>query len=292
MHHFILIQIDRAIEIELKVNLTQEQIDSQYKGKFEQKLTGPLYNVLGKLLQPIAGIDKIIIPGGFRSNLDGNREAISCQVKVSDGHLYPLKNSLIFIQKPIIYMKHNEIKYVEFSRIGSQAGVTGKSFDISLVRIDNETGSTEQFKNIDKQELRVMMEYFKASGIKMRQIDPDTRKGVDLDDINSEEFNEEIKQSQDDRAPLKGTVGRSGRRRIPVAGAGPMPDVDSEMEEEDSDDESFDDKKQGSDDDSDEEDGEEDQADDIDDEKIGKDELNYLGVAGGKQAEKKKKEKK
>lgn len=84
---------------------------------------------------------------------------------------------------------------MEFSRIGSQAGVTGKSFDISLVRIDNETGSTEQFKNIDKQELRVMMEYFKASGIKMRQIDPDTRKGVDLDDINSEEFNEEIKQS-------------------------------------------------------------------------------------------------
>ena len=35
MHHFILIQIDRSIEIELKVNLTQEQIDTQYKGKFE-----------------------------------------------------------------------------------------------------------------------------------------------------------------------------------------------------------------------------------------------------------------
>ena len=134
-----------------------------------------------------------------------------------------------------------------------------------------------------------MMEYFKSSGIKMRQIDPDTRKGVDLDDINSEDINEEIKQSQDDRVPLKGTVGRSGRRRVPVAGAGPMPDIDSEMEEEDSDDESFDDKKQGSDDESDEEDGEEDQDDDIDDEKIGKDELNYLGVAGGKQAEKKKK---
>ena len=150
---------------------------------------------MGKLLQPIAGIDRIIIPGGFKSNLDGKSEAIHCQVKVSDGHLYPLKNSLIFIQKPIIYLKHSEIKYVEFSRIGSQAGVTGKSFDISVVRIDNESGNTEQFKNIDTQELRVMMEYFKTSGIKMRQIDPDTRKGVEIDDINSEEFAEEIKQS-------------------------------------------------------------------------------------------------
>ena len=154
------------------------------------------------------------------------------------------------------------------------------------MRIDNESGQTEQFKNIDKQELKVMMEYFKASGIKMRQIDPDTRKGVEMDDINSEEFAEEIKQSQDAK-PAKGTVGRSGRRRVPVAGAGPMPDLDSEMEEEDSDDESFDDKQQGSDDEEDEEDGEEDQDDDIDDDKIGNDELAHL--TGEKPQKKKKK---
>lgn len=130
-----------------------------------------------------------------------------------------------------------------------------------------------------------MMEYFKASGIKMRQIDPDTKKGTDLDDINSEDIAEEIKQSQDDRSPEKGTVGRSGRRRIPVAGAASMPDLDSEMDEEDSDDESFGD--QGSDDGDDEEDGEEDQEDDIDDYKIGKEELAHL--TGEKATKKKKK---
>ena len=122
-----------------------------------------------------------------------------------------------------------------------------------------------------------MIDYFKTAGIKMRQIDPDTHKGVDLEDINSDELNEEIKQSQDELSPTKGTDGRSGRRRVPVAGAAALAnDDDSNMDEEDSDDESFDDKQQGSDDEDDEEDGEEDQDDDIDDDKIAKDELAHL----------------
>jgi hypothetical protein len=133
-----------------------------------------------------------------------------------------------------------------------------------------------------------MMDYFKQSNIKMRQIDPDTHKGVELTDINSEDINEEIKQSQDEMSPMKGTVGRSGRRRVPVAG--PMPDIDSEMDEEDSDDESFDDKHKGSDEEEAEEDGEEDLEDDIDDEKIGKEELAHL-QGESKPAEKRQKKK-
>ena len=51
MHHFILIQLDRDDQVEIKVNLTQEEIDSRYNGKFDQKITGPLFNVLAQLLQ-------------------------------------------------------------------------------------------------------------------------------------------------------------------------------------------------------------------------------------------------
>jgi hypothetical protein len=153
------------------------------------------------------------------------------------------------------------------------------------VKIDNDGGSVnEQFKNIDKQELRVMIEYFKSVSIKMRQIDPDTHKGVDLNDYNSDEV-EEIKQSQE-----KGTVGKSGRRRVPVPGAVGQNDDDSQMDEEDSDDESFNDQQQGSDDESGDEDGEEDHDDDIDDDKIGKDELGVL--KGNKIVDKKDRKKK
>lgn len=142
----------------------------------------------------MANIDRIIIPGDFKSVSGGDKSAISCQVKVTDGFLYPLKTSLIFIQKPILYIRHKDIKYVEFSRIGASAGGTGRSFDLTIVNIDEGTAN-ETFKNIDKKELKVLMQYFKDSKIKMRQIDSDTNKAVDMDDYNSDEVDENIRQS-------------------------------------------------------------------------------------------------
>ena len=148
---------------------------------------------MAQIFNLIAGIERIIIPGDFKSGEDDKSQAISCSVKVSDGFLYPLKVSLIFIQKPIIYIKHKEIKYVEFSRIGQKGSSgTGRSFDISVTKIDQD-GAPQEFKNIDKRELKVLMHYFKTAGIKMRQFDPDSGKGVELDSLNSEEFDEEIR---------------------------------------------------------------------------------------------------
>mgnify|MGYP001068761979 CR=1 FL=1 len=37
------------------------------------------------------------------------------------------------------------------------------------------------------------MLYFKNAGIKMRQFDPDSGKGVELDSLNSDELDEEIR---------------------------------------------------------------------------------------------------
>jgi hypothetical protein len=39
-------------------------------------MQGPLYLVISKLFKPIVGIDKILIPGDFRSAKDGKSEAI------------------------------------------------------------------------------------------------------------------------------------------------------------------------------------------------------------------------
>ena len=110
-------------------------------------MTGETYEILVKLFKHVAQIDRIITPGDFRSAMDMNAMAIRCSVKVSEGFLYPLKSSLIFIQKPIIYIKHKDIIYIEFQRVGQQAGGTARFFDISVVR--REVGA-EQFKNIDK----------------------------------------------------------------------------------------------------------------------------------------------
>lgn len=92
-------------------------------------------------------------------------------------------------------INHKDIKYVEFNRIGNSSGGTGRSFDFSVYKIDTD-GIYEQFKNIDKVELAKLIRYFKDAKIKMRQVNSDTNKGVDLEDFNSEEYDENLRQSQ------------------------------------------------------------------------------------------------
>jgi structure-specific recognition protein 1 len=193
MHNFIMVQLDKDAAEMYKVNQTPEEMNKKFGGSINED--EPLHLILAKMLRLVASIDRIIIPGDFKSGLDDKSQAISCSVKVSEGFLYPLKTSLIFIQKPIIYIKHKEIKYVEFSRIGSTTGGTGRSFDFVIAKLESESTADHAFKNVDKKELKALMKYFKDAGIKMRQIDSDTNKAIDLNDFNTEELDEEIRQS-------------------------------------------------------------------------------------------------
>lgn len=262
MHHFILMQVDTNRR-RLKINLTPEELEQKYGNNLEQEMADETYVLLEKLFKYVARIDRIITPGDFRSALDGRSQAIRCSVKASEGDLYPLKSSLIFIQKPIIYIKHKEVMYVEFQRVGQQAGGTARFFDISVCRKDV---GAEQFKNIDKKELKVLIEYFRKAGIKLRQFNADENQSKDIDDMLSDDIDQEIKQSQSLEKPEPDAAAGSKRKRVPV-----KVEVDEDEEEEndsdfvdedESEDESF---KEGSGSKSEGSEGSEGEEDDMDD---------------------------
>jgi len=68
MHHFIMIQIDNNAGEAIKINLTPEEMRKRYQGEVSE--TEPLYLVLAKMLRLVAGIDRIVIPGDFKSGQD------------------------------------------------------------------------------------------------------------------------------------------------------------------------------------------------------------------------------
>lgn len=110
-------------------------------------------------------------------------QSVKCSVKAQDGFLYPLKSSLIFIHKPVIYLKHSSIKYIEFSRINSNSmgiGGSNRTFDLNIILLGD--CPEAQFLNLDQVELKVLMKYFKAAGIKMREVDVESKRGHDIDE--------------------------------------------------------------------------------------------------------------
>jgi len=73
-------------------------------------------------------------------------------------------------------MKHKDIIYVEFQRVGQQV----KNFDISIVRKDV---SPELFKSIDKAEMRILNDYFERANIKVKKVN-DRGEVVDFNELD------------------------------------------------------------------------------------------------------------
>jgi structure-specific recognition protein 1 len=102
------------------------------------------------------------VPGEFKSYR--NTKAISCNVKAAEGYLFPLKSSIVFIHKPVMYIRHSELRHVEFSRTGA-----GRTFDVTLSRLDDDQPVT--LMSIDRDEHKVLVDYFTAANIKMKTVD-------------------------------------------------------------------------------------------------------------------------
>jgi Histone chaperone Rttp106-like len=186
-----------------------------------------------------------------------------------------LKSSLIFINKPVTYIKLSEIKYVEFSRIGSAGMPSSRSFDMTVAKLTD--NSTIAFSGIDKDEYKNLSAYLKGKGVKMRQVDVETNQQYELSDNGAEEDDDDSEAPKSKKRQAAG--GDKGGKKQTAAAA--MNDYD----DEDEDDESFKDEgsaagsggedEEGEDEDEDDEDeGSDDDADM--DEGIDKDELKAL----------------
>ena len=169
LHNFIAMNFEIEREANVRINLTPEEISTKYGNELKPEMEGKLYDILSSLFNHLVGIKKIIVPGEFQSSR--GTKAIKCSVRAAEGHLYPLRSSVVFIHKPILYIRHSELKSVEFSRVGQGTTGVSRSFDITLTKLRDDAQTT--FLSIDKEEQKVLMAYFKQSGIKTRILDAD-----------------------------------------------------------------------------------------------------------------------
>ena len=169
LHNFIAMNFEIERESNVRINLTSEEITQKYGNELKPEMEGKLYDILSSLFNNLVGIKKIIVPGEFQSKR--GTKAIKCSVRAAEGYLYPLRSSVVFIHKPILYIRHSELKSVEFSRVGQGTTGVSRSFDITLTKLRDDTQVT--FLSIDKEEQKILMDYFKQSGIKTRILDAD-----------------------------------------------------------------------------------------------------------------------
>ncbi len=73
--------------------------------------------------------------------------SISCSYKAGSGFLYPLERGFMFVPKPPVHIRFDEISCVNFARVQSGGGTSSRSFDFE---VEHKNGSVITFSSIDK----------------------------------------------------------------------------------------------------------------------------------------------
>ena len=92
-----------------------------------------------------------------------------------------------------MYIKHSDLKHVEFSRTGDGPS---RYFELTLTQLKDDSSVT--FLSIDRQEHTILMEYFKASGVKMKTVDLEGNRKEIKDSKKKEEVDQEMNDYDDE----------------------------------------------------------------------------------------------
>ena len=150
VYRYIVIQIKKEIAVDIKTKVNPELLEkAPHLSELQQDYTGPQFQVFVDLLHATASIN-LIQPGNhFKSKQ--SQPCLKANIKAQPGWLYMLKQSIIFIPKPVLYFRVEDIYATEFHRINAAS----KQFDLK-VSIKDEKKEVE-FMGIERAELDTLV---------------------------------------------------------------------------------------------------------------------------------------
>ncbi|XP_002159252.2 FACT complex subunit SSRP1 isoform X1 [Hydra vulgaris] len=155
---FLILQFERDEEMSCELNLTEEEIENKYNNKLTRKMSGAVFEIVSRVLKEICQ-QKITVPGSFKSKT--GTSAISCSYKASNGLLYPLEKGFMFVHKPPVYIRFDEISSVNFAR----GSTTGRTFDFEM---DLNNGTVVVFSSLPKDEYTPLFDFVNQKKLRIK----------------------------------------------------------------------------------------------------------------------------
>jgi structure-specific recognition protein 1 len=188
-------QVDAALKIP-----AEDAAANRYEGLGaggETILSGVAHKVVGNLFKKITG-KPIVKPSIFESAR--KQRAIKANYKTSPGLLFPLDKSLMYIHKPTLSIRYQDVESV---RLSSMSGASAlKTFDCTVVirATAGEPRREHVFTQIDKEEFNDLEKYFQDR--KLSVIVDKAKVGAasdrDIDEIIAAEGGDDDDDDEDD----------------------------------------------------------------------------------------------
>ncbi|XP_078035176.1 structure specific recognition protein [Augochlora pura] len=157
-YHYLVLLFNQEEETSIELPFSEKELKEKYEDKLTKELSGPTYEVLGKVMKVIIN-RKITGPGNFTSH--SGALSISCSFKAAAGYLYPLERGFIYVHKPPIHIRFEEIASVNFARGGGST----RSFDFE---IELTSGVVHTFSSIEKEEYGKLFDFITSKKLRVK----------------------------------------------------------------------------------------------------------------------------
>lgn len=187
------------------LDMDEEELKEKFEGKLTKQMSGTFAEVFASVVKAVTG--KRINTPDYK-NLTNS--AISCSYKNNNGLLYPLERGFMYVHKPAIHIRFEEINSINFARSDGST----RSFDLE---IETKATTTHIFNSIEKEEYPRLYDYVSKKKLRIKNRPTTTTTTAEIVD--------ELIDSDDEDAYLK-RVKHEGMARE-------QGEEDSEEEDED-----------------------------------------------------------
>ena len=120
-------------------------------------------------MKAVAG-RKITVPGNFKSN--SSLACMACSYKAQSGVLFPLERGFMYLHKPPMHIRFDEIDNVNFARESTKL----RSFEF---HVQTKQGQKHIFGTIDRAEYNCFFDFVKQKRLKIRNINKHEQQRVE-----------------------------------------------------------------------------------------------------------------
>lgn len=159
-YHFLILLFNKEDEMTVEMVMSEEDLASKYGDKLQKEMTGLDHELVSRIFNVITN-RKITVPGSFVGH--SLTPAIGCSYKAATGLLYPLERGFIFVHKPPLHIRFDEVSSVNFGR---SAGNT-RSFDFD---VETKSGNVYNFVGIEKDEYGKLYDFVSTKKLRVKNI--------------------------------------------------------------------------------------------------------------------------
>lgn len=140
----------------ITLDMDDKELNEKFEGKLTREMTGPVVNLFANVVKAVTS--KRINAPDYK-NLSNS--AISCSYKNNQGLFYPLERGFMYVHKPAIHIRFEEISFINFARSDGST----RSFDLE---IEVKAGTTHIFNSIEKEEYPRLYDYVSRKNLRLK----------------------------------------------------------------------------------------------------------------------------